>query len=75
MDAMWLNEASEAILSGKTGTGIVNNSFVNGWFIGYVETGGRMFVFATYIQGEDNAGGSIAMQITHSILEAKRIFT
>jgi len=73
-DALRLSERDGAVLSGKTGTGLVNGNFVNGWFIGYVETDDNMFVFATYIQGEDNAGGSVAAQITLSILESKGIF-
>jgi len=74
MNVLRLSERDGATLSGKTGTGMVNGSLVNGWFIGYVETDGNTFVFATYIQGEDNAGGSVAAQITISILESKGIY-
>ena len=73
-DVLRLSERDGAILSGKTGTGILNGNFANGWFVGYVETDGRTFIFATYIQGEDNAGGSTASQITISILEDMGIF-
>jgi len=75
-DVLRLQESGNAVLSGKTGTGFVNGQAtnVNGWFVGYVENGGRTFVFATYIQGEGNASGSVAAGITLSILEYKDIF-
>jgi len=73
-DVLRLSERNGAVLSGKTGTGIINGRFVSGWLIGYVENNGRGFIFATYIQGEDNAGGSAAAGITLSILEDKGIF-
>jgi len=63
-----------ANLSGKTGTGIINGRAANGWFIGYIENEGSSFIFATYIQGDDNAGGSMAAQITLSILADKGIY-
>jgi len=52
----------------------VNGKIINGWFVGYVENNGHAFIFATNIQGEDNAGGSAAVQITLSILEDKGIY-
>jgi len=69
-----LSEKDGAVLSGKTGTGSVNGKVINGWFIGYVENNGHTFIFATNIQGEDNAGGSAAVQITLSILKDKGIY-
>jgi len=72
-DVLRLSENSGAVLSGKTGTGIVNGHFTNGWFIGYVENADGTFIFATYIQGAD-AGGSVAAGITLEILEDKGIF-
>ncbi|MCL2406268.1 MAG: BlaR1 family beta-lactam sensor/signal transducer [Defluviitaleaceae bacterium] len=70
--ALRLSEIDGAVLSAKTGTGIVNGSTINGWFTGYVETGSNTFIFATYIQG-DNGSGSVAAQITLSILESMGI--
>ena len=73
-----LPDGSSAVLSGKTGTGFVDGFtsgiVVNGWFIGYVEKSGNTYFFATYIRGEDNAGGSVAAQITLSILADKGIY-
>ncbi|MCL2572228.1 MAG: BlaR1 family beta-lactam sensor/signal transducer [Defluviitaleaceae bacterium] len=68
MDVLQLYERDGAIVSGKTGTGLVNGDAINGWFVGYIETDGRTFVFATYMKGHDT-WGSTAAQITLSILE------
>lgn len=53
---------------GKTGTGCVDGKDVNGWFIGFFETGGRTCFFATNIQGEAGATGSEAAEITKRLL-------
>lgn len=73
-EALQLSRKGEAILSGKTGTGIVEGKSINGWFIGYVEREGKTFIFATQIQGKDNAKGNVAKEITLSILEDKGIY-
>jgi len=74
MNALRLSEKDGAVLSGKTGTGIIGDVIVSGWFIGLVETNDNTFIFATYIQGNDYVGGSVAAQISLSILESKGIF-
>ena len=51
-----------------------NGHAINGWFIGYVEKDERTVIFATNIQGSDNANGSSAARITLSILEDKGIY-
>jgi bla regulator protein BlaR1 len=73
-DSIKLEEKDGALLSGKTGTGTVNNKNINGWFIGYVETKDDTYFFATNIQNEDNAKGSKAAEITLSILKDKGIY-
>ncbi len=73
-NALKLSEKNGAVLSGKTGTGAVNGKNINGWFIGYVEKGGKTFIFAANIQNEDNAKGSTAANITLSILNDKDIY-
>lgn len=72
-DTIKLEERDGAILSGKTGTGSVNYKNVNGWFIGYVESKGNTYFFATNIQNEDHSSGRTAAQITLSILKKKDI--
>jgi len=73
-DALRLSENNGAMLYGKTGTGIIGDKFTDGWFIGFVENNGQTSIFATYIQGEDSAGGSVAARIALSILEYKGIY-
>ena len=47
---------------------------VNGWFIGFVESKNHTYFFATNIQAIDNATGSIASEITLSILSDMNIY-
>ena len=47
---------------------------VNGWFIGFVEKDGNPYFFATNIQGEDFANGSMASKITLEILKSKNLY-
>ncbi|MCL2356896.1 MAG: BlaR1 family beta-lactam sensor/signal transducer [Defluviitaleaceae bacterium] len=72
-DALQLAERDGVMLAGKTGTGIITGA-VNGWFIGFVEADSNTFFFATYVQGDSDAGGSAASLITLDILEYKGIF-
>ena len=53
---------------GKTGTGCIDGQDVNGWFVGYIETAGNAYFFATNIQAAENATGSKASEISLSIL-------
>jgi bla regulator protein BlaR1 len=73
--ALLLSERNGASLSGKTGSGTVNQKNMNGWFIGYVESKGNTYVFATNIQSGTNPCGSEAEKITLSILNAKKIYS
>jgi bla regulator protein BlaR1 len=68
-----VSEQDKATLYGKTGTGIVNGNSINGWFIGYVENEGKVYIFATNIQGKERADGNNARNITVSILKDKNI--
>ena len=68
-----LSEQNNVALYGKTGTGIVNGNSINGWFVGYVESKGKVYLFATNIQGKERADGINAKNITLSILKAKNL--
>jgi bla regulator protein blaR1 len=68
-----VSEQDKAALYGKTGTGTVNRSSINGWFIGYVEREGKVYIFATNIQGKEGANGTNARNIAVSILKDKNI--
>ncbi|MGR6341633.1 BlaR1 family beta-lactam sensor/signal transducer [Priestia megaterium] len=73
-NAIKLESKDSSLLSGKTGTGTVNNKDTNGWFIGYVEKKGNTYFFATNIQNKDNSTGIKAAEITLSILKDKDIY-
>ncbi|WP_078392658.1 BlaR1 family beta-lactam sensor/signal transducer [Shouchella patagoniensis] len=73
-NAMKVAEQPDRTLYGKTGTGIINNEAVNGWFIGFVETSEDTWFFATNIQEDEEAWGSEAAQATYAILEDKGIY-
>jgi bla regulator protein BlaR1 len=62
-------------LYGKTGTGMINEKNVNGWFIGYVDNGENRYYFAINIQNKDGqAQGSKAAEIAKQILQHKKIY-
>lgn len=74
-DALQLDEKNGRVLSGKTGTGMVNGKSTNGWFIGYIETSENTYFFAANIQAENQATGSNAADIALSILSDKGIYS
>ncbi|MDQ0971581.1 bla regulator protein BlaR1 [Neobacillus niacini] len=62
-------------LYGKTGTGMINEKNVNGWFIGFVDNGENRYYFAINIQNKDGqAQGSKAAEIAKQILQHKKIY-
>lgn len=67
-DAIRLASSGAGTLYGKTGTGSVDGSDVNGWFVGFVETADHTFFFATNIEAGADANGSSAAEITLNIL-------
>lgn len=54
---------------GKTGTGMVNNHTVNGWFLGIYEGNDDAYIFAARISADDNATGFEAKKIAENILK------
>lgn len=74
-DAIFLEMSGGVRLFGKTGTGSVPGvSNADGWYIGYIEAAGRVYYFATHIQGE-GASGSSAARITLEILNREGIYS
>lgn len=55
-------------LYGKTGTGIVNGKYSNGWFVGYVITNHDKYYFSTHLSDE-KASGENAKFINEKILK------
>jgi bla regulator protein BlaR1 len=70
---MVLSKDGDAILSGKTGSGMDGDKAVNGWFVGYVEKQGRVWFFASNLEAEQNADGTHAKAAAIKILKDKGI--
>lgn len=59
---------------GKTGSGLQDDKYLLGWFVGCVERQGNRYFFATNIQAHDGATGGKAREITKLILKGLQIF-
>lgn len=68
---MIISDENNIILRGKTGSGMKGNNAINGWFVGYVENQGKVYFFAANIEGEKDAMGVKAKEITIEILKDK----
>ena len=73
-DAIRLSSNDTGTIYGKTGTGRVDGKDVNGWFIGYIETANNTYFFAVNIGADSDAAGSVAAEITMSILSDLQIW-
>ncbi|TCL76435.1 bla regulator protein BlaR1 [Hydrogenispora ethanolica] len=62
-----------AVLAGKTGSGLVNGKYVRGWFVGYLQSRGRQYCFATYLQG-DGVDGKRARELTYRLLARQNLW-
>lgn len=69
-NSLFISDTSIGRLYGKTGTGVVNGQSSNGWFVGFLVRGERVYCFATNLQNADNATGSNASEITVEILNS-----
>jgi bla regulator protein BlaR1 len=72
--AIELGRNENSILSGKTGSGIVDDHYIRGWFVGYIASPSDTRYFATCIRGEDDASGEKAKRITLRILEGMKLW-
>lgn len=73
-DSICLYSTDNGTLSGKTGTEEINGRNTSGWFIGYVEQDNHTYFFATNIQSEKLASGSLATELTFSILSDLKLW-
>jgi beta-lactamase class D len=64
-----LLENADVRLMGKTGSGLQDDKWILGWFVGCVEKQGNRYFFATNIQAPDGAIGGKAREITKLILK------
>lgn len=72
-NAICLSSSDTGTLYGKTGTGRVDGQDVNGWFIGFIETGDNTYFFAANIEASEKATGNTAAEIAMSILSDMNI--
>ncbi|WXR60521.1 BlaR1 family beta-lactam sensor/signal transducer [Peptostreptococcaceae bacterium AGR-M142] len=73
-ESVKLAQNKDAILFGKTGTTIIDDCDVNGWFVGWIEKNDNIYFFATNVEAKDNANGLKAKEITLDILNKKGIY-
>lgn len=67
-EIMRAKETERGVLYGKTGSGTdATGTYVLGWYVGYVENGGKTYAFACAIQG-DKMTGRDARAIIETIL-------
>lgn len=71
-DVMQAKKTERGTLHGKTGSSGDNLNPPIGWFVGYVESGGRTYAFATVLKGEKIMGKD-ARAATEKILESMKL--
>lgn len=70
-EVMTCRKTDRGVLYGKTGSGADDNGTYNlGWFVGFVESGGRTQAFACAVKGE-GVQGRDARAIVERVLEAR----
>jgi beta-lactamase class D len=62
------------VFSGKTGSGWDGEKFIQGWFVGHLESEGDEYVFAVHILGGSDPRGSTARALAVSVLEAMGLY-
>ncbi|PVV78681.1 penicillin binding protein transpeptidase domain-containing protein [Staphylococcus aureus] len=60
-------------LYGKTGTGIVNGKYNNGWFVGYVITNHDKYYFATHLSDGNPSGKNAEWDVMNIIWDKKSV--
>lgn len=67
-NSLFISDTSIGKLYGKTGTGLINGKYDNGWFVGFIENSGKVYCFAANLQNSEDSTGSKAAEITMDIL-------
>lgn len=67
-----LAERDGAVLSGKTGSRLQAGHGTLGWFVGWLERGGQVYVFASRVEADATreAHGNRAREVAEAVLEA-----
>lgn len=69
-----LGKNGPATLYGKTGTQMRDGQLTLGWFVGWLEREGRVYVFATNVAASEDADGKKARAITEDILRDRKLW-
>ena len=69
-DVMQVAKTEKGVFYGKTGSGTSSVGEL-GWFVGFVESRGEVYVFACNIIGRGNPSGKVAREIVERVLRAK----
>ena len=71
-DVMKVAETEKGTLYGKTGSGMdAEGNWSLGWFVGFLESEGDVYVFACNITGGENPSGKVAREIVENVLKAE----
>ncbi|MCG3175295.1 MAG: putative beta-lactamase YbxI [Candidatus Omnitrophica bacterium] len=71
-DIMRVVKTDRGVLYGKTGSGAdAEGEWSLGWFVGFLESGGKTYVFACDITGGENPSGRVAREIVEETFKAR----
>ncbi len=73
-DLMQSEKTEKGTLFGKTGSGMgADGKWKLGWFVGFLEHHGTIYVFACHISGGENPSGKTARAIIESIFKSQNL--
>ncbi|MBU0769128.1 MAG: penicillin binding protein transpeptidase domain-containing protein [Proteobacteria bacterium] len=73
-DIMRVEKTEKGTLYGKTGSGMGSDGKWNlGWFVGFLDHDGSVYVFACNITGGENPSGIVAKQIVQDYFKSKSL--
>jgi len=71
-DIMQVVKTEKGVLYGKTGSGANSEGkWSLGWFVGFLESGGKTYVFACNITGGENPSGKVAREIVEETFKTQ----
>jgi beta-lactamase class D len=71
-DVMEVTKTEKGTLYGKTGSDMTpEGKWSLGWFIGFLESGGKTYVFACNITGGENPSGKVAREIVEETFKTQ----
>lgn len=70
-EIMIYKTGDDFVLRGKTGSGMVKGETSWGWYVGYLESGGKVYIFAANAEAKEGATGRAVRDIVIQIFEDK----